>query len=142
MHLYKNFENETFINLINKRYDFEFICPSCQKKNSTRLEIKKRLFNNNEYLIVYVNQLNCQGKFINIITTSVAFDLNDIEIDGTKFIFCSAILHVGTYEGGHYTCVIKNNNDYFEINNQSIIHYEKDKLEKLENIILIFLKKK
>ena len=48
------------------------------------------------------------------------FIINQKSTDGTCYDLFGVVLHVCTINGGHYTAIAKNKNDWFEFNDRQV----------------------
>ncbi len=75
--------------------------------------------------------------------SNISFDPENIILESDSFTLKSAIAHYGnSKDSGHYTCIVKIDGNYYEIDNSKIKVFNVENLKKLQNIEIVFLEKK
>jgi ubiquitin C-terminal hydrolase len=106
-----------------------YTCPGCNEKVKAEKQIK--VYKNPKYLILHIkrfNWINVNGnQFAQKINNRVDYDeiinINNLMIknsENTTYQLIGGINHLGNYQGGHYTCFAKNNNKWYDYNDDKV----------------------
>jgi len=104
-------------------------CENCEKKVHGLKQIK--LYKNPKYLFIHFKRfkhLTINGNTIivklkNLIGYNEFIDIGDLMIkagSNTKYQIMGGINHMGEYSHGHFTCFAKNNNKWYNYNDDTV----------------------
>lgn len=104
-------------------------CDGCNKKVQAIKQCK--IFKNPKYLIIHLKRFkhitHNGNTFVVKVKNLVAYE-NEIDIqplmirgnDHTKYVLKGGVNHLGEVDGGHYTCFAKNNNKWYNYNDNRV----------------------
>jgi len=106
-----------------------WFCENCEKKVAAAKQHK--VYKNPKYLVIHFKRFNnivINGnvnivKLKNLIGYNDQIDIADLMIrptENTKYEIVGGINHMGEYGFGHFTCFAKNNNKWYNFNDDSV----------------------
>lgn len=127
--------------LEKEKLDDKLKCYYCNKCTSFT---KQYLFNEimPPILIITLNRFKYSTKYSNKITTFVNYPLNDLKINNDYYDLYGVSNHIGTLNNGHYTTIIKNNNEWISFYDTNYEIIPKEKVVNQQAYILVYINKK
>jgi ubiquitin C-terminal hydrolase len=106
-----------------------WFCENCEKKVAANKQHK--IYKNPKYLVIHFKRfesITINGntnivKLKNLVGYNEQIDIADLMIrptENTKYEIVGGINHMGEYAFGHYTCFAKNNNKWYNFNDDSV----------------------
>ena len=135
--------------------DDMWYCSKCQKHQISNQKLQ--IYKSPNYLIIQIKRFNIKKKYGYESTftgeknnTFVSYPINDLDLGeyivgheknniNTKYDLYGVVQHFGSLNGGHYTAICKNDNNWITYNDSSLSHCENPVTK---NAYILFYKRK
>ncbi|KAJ0171492.1 hypothetical protein K1T71_013042 [Dendrolimus kikuchii] len=128
--------------------DNMYSCSRCNKlRNGVKMSGVVRL---PEVLCVHLKRFRHELMFSAKVAARVSFPINDLNMAPythkdctskiTRYELCAVICHAGTAGGGHYTCVARNNNQWYTFDDACVAPLNHHQLNHQEAYVLFYRK--